>query len=166
MDTFITKWHISDYDGRRNYDHCSKELLFGKKVYACKRLSSWFRYGEYLIKHDIVNVLFDLNFSNKGFDVNFNYNVKDYYWDKEHTKPINLDCTDEIVEQYSKKFTDEQDMILQLYLMQREMEGYEFIYFIADVYHIKFNMVEFLRDKDAYLKKFKDFQKEMLAKNK
>lgn len=49
--------------------------------------------------------------------------------------------------------------------MQREIEGYEFIYFIADVYHIKFNMVEFLRNKDAYLKKYKDFyEKEIDSK--
>ena len=47
MENIILKWHISDYDGRRT----GKEVVFQNKTMTlCKRLTSWIRLDNYLVK--------------------------------------------------------------------------------------------------------------------
>lgn len=45
---FISKWHISDYSGRR----CGEMTLFqGEKLSLCEKLMEWIRWGKYLIRY-------------------------------------------------------------------------------------------------------------------
>jgi len=45
---FISKWHISDYAGRRS----GEVFLFqGKKLALCEKLREWVRWGEFLIRY-------------------------------------------------------------------------------------------------------------------
>jgi len=54
---FIHEWKIQDYAGRREPTMKSEGTINGEHVYACKNLTSWFRLGKYLIKHDHANYL-------------------------------------------------------------------------------------------------------------
>ena len=49
---FIHEWNKSVHDGRRILSSKSAEKIAGQHAYACQRLSSWFRLGKYIIKHD------------------------------------------------------------------------------------------------------------------
>lgn len=57
---FIHEWKIQDYAGRREPTMKSEGTINGEHVYACKNLTSWFRLGKYLIKHDHTNYLLGL----------------------------------------------------------------------------------------------------------
>jgi len=48
---YLSRWHISDYDGRRTGE---QYVLNGMKLYKCKRLSEWIRGDEYLLRFRIV----------------------------------------------------------------------------------------------------------------
>lgn len=47
-ETFITEWHISEYEGRRSGDVV---LFQGKKLSQCKKLRAWIRWDKYLIRY-------------------------------------------------------------------------------------------------------------------
>lgn len=52
MEIFIHKFDRKDREAMRDMATESKLTIRGLYLYACKRLSTWFRYGEYLIKWD------------------------------------------------------------------------------------------------------------------
>lgn len=52
MEIFIHKFDRKDREAMRDMATESKLTIRGLHLYACKRLSTWFRYGEYLIKWD------------------------------------------------------------------------------------------------------------------
>lgn len=151
---FIHEWHISDYDGRREPSMKSEGTINGEHVYACKKLTSWFRLGKYLIKHDIANYLLGLtsHMSRKEF----RHSVKVWDWDKETNTGKNINCVDEIVQLVNEHFSGN-DYVLTLMLLQEELKGYEKCYLISDCYGLDFNYVQFIKDRDAYQKRLEDF---------
>ena len=46
-EVYLTKWHISDYDGRRDGEEF---ILNGMKLYKCKRLSEWIRVDDWELR--------------------------------------------------------------------------------------------------------------------
>ena len=78
---FIHEWKIQDYAGRREPTMKSEGTINGEHVYACKNLTSWFRLGKYLIKHDHANYLLGLLDLMERHE--YQGNVKWLEWDKE-----------------------------------------------------------------------------------
>ena len=148
MDIFITEWHISDYDGRRCKSIKSQGTINGEHVYACERLSTWFRLGKYLIKHDIANYLLGITqYIN-------NPRLKDNVKYREHLPHINkfvdINCVDDIVRIVNEQFGKDFDYIKELLMLQEELKGYESCYYHCACYRFDFDYHEFLKDKDKY----------------
>lgn len=144
---FIAEWHISDYAGRRETSMCSEGTINGEHVYACKKLSSWFRLGKYLIKHDVANYLLGLtkHMSKKCFM----RNVRCLESDNETGKLERVNCVDEIVRLINERFVGD-EYVNTILKLQEELEGYERCYYFSEVLRIDFDYKEFLKDKDAY----------------
>lgn len=151
---FIHEWHISDYDGRREPSMMSEGTINGEHVYACKRLSTWFRLGKYLIKHDVANYLLGLTTNMSRTE--FRYNVKVWDWDRDTNTVKNINCVDEIVHLVNEHFSGN-DYVLTLMLLQEELKGYEKCYLISDCYGLNFDYALFIKDRDAYQKRLEDF---------
>lgn len=151
---FIHEWHISDYDGRREPSMMSEGTINGEHVYACKRLSTWFRLGDYLIKHDQANYLLGLT-RNMSRD-EFRHNVKVWDWNKETNTMKHTNCVDEIVNLVNQHFSGN-DYVNTLLMLQEELKGYEKCYYISDCYRLDFDYKLFIKDKDAYQKQLEDF---------
>jgi len=151
---FIHEWHISDYDGRKDSSMKSEGTINGEHVYACKRLSTWFRLGKYLIKHDVANYLLGLTrYMSRN---EFKHNVKVWDWDRETNTGKDINCVDEIVKLVNEHFSGN-DYVLTLLLLQEELEGYEKCYLISDCYGLDFDYELFIKDRDAYQKRLEDF---------
>lgn len=142
---FIEEWKKKDLDGRRNLKTRSKEKINGEYAYGCVGLTSWFRLGKYIIKHDQANFLLGL-IREIGTD-----NVRS--WEREEVedgyKWGYKYHIDDIVRAVNKHFSSN-DYILTLFLLQEELKGYEKCYFISACYRIDFDYVQFIKDKDAY----------------
>ena len=54
---FIHEWNKKDFDGRRDLKTKSAEKIGGEYAYGCQGLTTWFRLGKYIIKHDSANFL-------------------------------------------------------------------------------------------------------------
>ena len=57
---FIHEWNKKDFDGRRDLKTKSAEKIGGEYAYGCQGLTTWFRLGKYIIKHDSANFLLGL----------------------------------------------------------------------------------------------------------
>lgn len=144
---FIVEWHISDYAGRRETSMRSEDTINGEHVYACKKLTSWFRLGKYLIKHDVANYLLGLTkHMSKRY---FMHNVKDFELNNETGKLERVNCVDEIVSLVNERFGGN-EYVHTIMKLQEELDGYERCYYFSDVLGIDFDYKEFLKDKDAY----------------
>ena len=139
MEIFIEKWEKNDLDGRRDLKTKSKDTIGGEHAYACTRLSSWFRLGEYIIKYNIVMYLFDFYKYVKGDDINKHF-VK--YGDSN-----NIDMLVDIVNNHF-----DGDFVKTLLQLQSEMDdiGDECL-FISRCCHLDFDYKSFLEDKTKYL---------------
>lgn len=139
---FIETWRSGDFRGRHDLATKSKDKIAGQHAYACKGLSSWFRLGKYIIKHDIANYLLGITdkMSRKEHRTFVVYGV-----DKSN-------CIDEIVRLVNERFPDG-GYVEALLKLQTELEGYEDCYYICKSGRIPFDIEEFYADRDAYLGK-------------
>ena len=144
---FIDTWRPGDTDARRDLATKSKDKIAGEHAYACKGLSSWFRLGKYVIKHDIANYLLGITDKISG---------------KEHKTFVvwvdGSNCIDEIVRLVNERFPDG-GYVKALLKLQTELEGYEDCYFICRPGRIPFDIEEFYTDKEAYLSKCRNLLK-------
>lgn len=148
MIKFITEWKIQDYAGRKDLSMKSEGTINGKHVYACKHLTSWFRLGKYLIKHDQANYLLgliDLMHKHEHQD-----NVKWWEWDKETETGRYVNCVDEIVRLVNMFYSGD-EYVQTLLNLQSELVGYEKCYYLSACYRLRFDYRLFLKDKGAYL---------------
>ena len=151
---FIHEWKIQDYAGRREPTMKSEGTINGEHVYACKHLTSWFRLGKYLIKHDHANYLLgllDLMERHECQD-----SVKWWDWDKETNTGRNANCVDEIVK-YVNMFYSGDEYVKTLFDLQEKLVGYEKCLYISLCYRLRFDYRLFLKDRDAYQKRLEDF---------
>lgn len=148
---FIHEWNRKDNDGRRNLSTKSEGKIGGEHAYGCMNLTSWFRLGKYIIKHDQANFLLGL-IREIGSD-----NVRS--WERE-------ECEDgykygykyhvnDIVRVVNEHFGGN-DYVQTLLLLQEELKGYERCYFICACFRIDFDYIQFLKDKDAYQARLDD----------
>lgn len=151
METFITEWRISDYDGRRNKDIKSIGTINGEHIYACIRLSTWFRLGKYLIKHDFANYL--LGVTPYIRNPRLRNSVRYSHWDAATRTHVELNCVDDIVRIVNVKFGRDFDYIGELQMLQRELIGYEWCFYVSECYGWDFDYKEFLKNKDKYRRK-------------
>lgn len=151
---FIHEWKIQDYSGRREQSMKSERTINGEHVYACKHLTSWFRLGKYLIKHDTANYL--LGLTGLMSRQEFRDNVK--FWECDEKAGIYhyVCCVDEIVDVVNKKFPAG-DYVECLFVMQKALEGYEKCLYISWFYNLRFDYKSFLSDRDAYQKRLEDY---------
>lgn len=153
---FIEEWRKNDYDGRRDLSVKSSVKVGGEYLYGCKKLTTWFRLGKYIIKHDVANYLLDLTqYMSRN---EFKYSVKTYDWNNPSIK--NLNCIDELAKVINEHFSNDMDYINTLMLLQRELEGYENCFYISQCYRLPFDYQLFIKDKEAYLAKVHKFYKE------
>ena len=160
---FIHEWKIQDYSGRRDRSMKSEDTINGEHIYACLHLTSWFRLGKYLIKHDKANYLLGLT-KHMSRD-EFRDSVKFWDWNKETRTGKMVSCVDEIVRVVNDHFNDN-DYLLTLMLLQDELQGYEKCVHISAFYCLPFDYVSFIKDKDAYQKRLEDYVKEVREKEK
>ena len=151
---FIHEWNKKDFDGRRNLKTKSAEKIGGEYAYGCQGLTTWFRLGKYVIKHDHANFLLGL-MREIGSD-----NVRN--WEREETEDgYRYDWkwhVDDIVRAVNSHFSGN-DYVLTLLLLQEELKGYEQCFYICSCYHLDFDYVLFLKDKDAYKERLLEFTK-------
>ena len=144
---FIYTWQSGDTDARRDLATKSKDKIAGQHAYACKGLSSWFRLGKYVIKHDQANYLLGLTkeMSRKEFKDFVKFRGLSADGKEEY-------CIDEIVSRVNEMFPDGgyAEALLKL---QTELEGYEDCYYICKSGRIPFDIEAFYADRDAYLEK-------------
>ena len=151
---FIHEWKIQDYAGRREPTMKSEGTINGEHVYACKNLTSWFRLGKYLIKHDYANYLLGLLDLMKRHK--YQGNVKWWDWDKETNTGRNANCVDEIVK-YVNMFYSGDEYVKTLFDLQEKLVGYEKCLYISLCCRLRFDYRLFLKDRDAYQKRLEDF---------
>lgn len=149
---FIEEWRKKDLDGRRNLSTRSKEKINGEYAYGCVGLTSWFRLGKYIIKHDQANFLLGLireigTVNVKSWECEEVEDGYRYDW-KWHI--------DDIVRAVNNHFSGN-DYVQTLLLLQEELKGYEYCYFVSAFYRIDFNYVLFLKDKDAYKARLEEY---------
>ena len=154
---FIHTWQKSDRDGRRKLATKSKEKINGDYAYACDNLTSWFRLGKLIIKHDTANFLLGL-IDEIGTD-----NVRTWEHNDTTDRWEYVYHVDDIVRVINKYFSGN-DYVLLLQTLQEELKGYEICYYICSCYRIPFNYKEFLADKDAYKAKLEAFSKKVNEK--
>lgn len=151
---FIHEWKIQDYAGRREPTMKSERTINGEHVYACKELTTWFRLGKYLIKHDTANYLLGLtDFMIRQKHKN---NVKWLDWDKETNTGRYANCVDEIVKYVNMCYSGD-EYIRTLLDLQEKLVGYEKCMYISQCYRLHFDYRLFLKDRDAYQKNLEDF---------
>lgn len=152
-ETFITEWKISDYDGRRDNNIMSIGTINGEHVYACERLTTWFRLGKYIIKHDFANYLLGVTpyIPNERLRTNVRYR----HWDAATRTWWDMYCVDDIVSIVNKKFGKDFDYIGELLMLQRELVGYEWCFDVSRCYGWNFDYKEFLKGKDKYRRKLR-----------
>ena len=151
---FIHEWKIQDYAGRREKMMKSDKTINGEHVYACKHLTSWFRLGKYLIKHDTANYLLGLTELMSRHE--YQNNVKWWYWDKETNSGRYANCVDEIV-RYVNMFYSGDGYVRTLFDLQEKLVGYEKCLYISLCYRLRFDYRLFLKDRDAYQKRLEDY---------
>jgi len=152
-EVFIEEWRKNDYTGRRDLSIKSSVKVGGEYLYACKNLTSWFRLGKYIIKHDIANYLLGLTqYMSRN---EFKYSITTYDWDGSSNKKIN--CIDELAKVINEHFSGN-DYLITLMLLQRELEGYERCFYVSQVYNLPFDYELFIRDKDEYLARIDKFR--------
>lgn len=151
---FIQEWKIQDYAGRREPAMKSEGTINGEHVYACKNLTTWFRLGKYLIKHDIANYLLGLiGLMNRH---EYQDDVRWWDWDKETNTGRHANCVDEIVK-YVNMFYSGDEYVKTLFDLQEKLVGYEKCLYISQFYRLRFDYRLFLKDRDAYQKRLEDF---------
>lgn len=155
---FIHEWNIKDYDGCREKSMMSEGTINGEHVYACKRLTTWFRLGKYLIKHDVANYL--LGLTRYVSRREFQHNVKWMDWNEEKKTNEYVNCVDEIVRIANERFPNG-DYLLTVMLMQEQLVGYEKCLYISQCYRLGFDYESFIRDRDAYQKRLEDYVQRM-----
>ena len=149
---FIREWNKSDHDGRRILSSKSAEKILGQHAYACQNLTSWFRLGKYIIKHDQANFLLGL-IREIGTD-----NVKSWERDEQEDRWVYKYHVDDIVRVVNRHFSGN-DYVLTLLMLQEELKGYENCYYICACYHLDFDYVQFIKDKDVYQARLMAFAK-------
>ena len=154
MEIFIQEWNIKDYDGRREKSMMSDGTINGEHVYACQRLTTWFRLGKYLIKHDVANYLLGLTDLMSCHECQ--NNVKWWDWNKETNTGKNVNCVDEIVK-YVNMFYNSDEYVKTLLDLQDKLIGYEKCLYISLCYRLRFDYRLFLKDRDAYQKRLEDY---------
>ena len=148
MDIFITTWKISDYDGRRRKDIVSKGTINGEHIYACEKLTTWFRLGKYLIKHDFANYL--LGITNYIHDDRLKYNVTYRDYNPATNQLDEKNCVDDIVRLVNELYGKDFDYVAELQMLQMELEGYEYCVTASMCYRLPFDYKRFLKDKNLY----------------
>ena len=149
---FIHEWNKSDHDGRRILSSKSAEKIWGQHAYACQNLTSWFRLGKYIIKHDQANFLLGL-IREIGTD-----NVKSWERDEQEDRWMYKYHVDDIVRVVNRHFSGN-DYVLTLLMLQEELKGYENCYYICAFYRLDFDYVQFIKDKDVYQARLMAFAK-------
>lgn len=144
---FIHEWKIQDYAGRRDKSIVSEGTINGEHVYACKKLTTWFRLGKYLIKHDMANYL--LGLTKYMSREEFHHNVKAWDWHVVGNIGREMNCVDEIVKVVNKRFKAN-DYVEALLVLQEAIKGYEECVVLSRFYKQPFDYIRFLSDRDAY----------------
>jgi hypothetical protein len=143
---FIEEWKIQDHAGRRDKSIVSDGTINGEHVFACQSLTSWFRLGKYIIKHDTANYLLGLTRQMRNHECK--NNVK--WWDSKTLKDEN--CVDEIVKVVNKHFKKD-GYVEALLVLQEAIKGYEKCIVISKFHNLPFDYNSFLSDRDAYQKR-------------
>ena len=143
---FIQEWDRKDYDGRRDLGTKSKGKIDGEHAFACRNLTTWFRLGRWIIKHDTANFLLGLIPEMRGENTN---SVVYWRWDENSGKFERRNNIDGIVDVVNRHFSGK-DYILTLMLLQDELDGYEECLYICKGMRIRFDYVRFIKDKDGY----------------
>ena len=155
---FIEEWRRKDSDGRRNLSTKSAEKIGGEHAYACQNLTSWFRLGKYIIKHDQANFLLGL-IHEIGTD-----NVRNWERDEKEDRWMYKYHVDDIVRVVNEHFSGN-DYVQTLLRLQEELKGYEKCYFICAFYGLDFDYQAFLNDKDGYQERLEQFVKDHKSKD-
>lgn len=146
---FIHEWNKSDYDGRRILSSKSAEKIGGQHAYACQNLTSWFRLGKYIIKHDQANFLLGL-IREIGTD-----KVKSLERDEQEDRWTYKYHIDDIVRVVNRHFSGN-DYVLTLLMLQERVEGLRELLLHN---HLDFDFVQFVKDKDVYQARLMAFVK-------
>lgn len=151
---FIHEWNKSDHDGRRILSSKSAEKIGGQHAYACHNLTSWFRLGKYIIKHDQANFLLGL-IREIGTD-----KVKSLERDEQEDRWIYKYHVDDIVRVVNRHFSGN-DYVLTLLMLQERIEGLQELLPHLRFDRLYFDYVQFVKDKDAYQARLMAFVKKV-----
>lgn len=132
----------------------SEQTICGEHIYACKHLTSWFRFGKYLIKHDVANYL--LGLTELMSRQEFKDSVKVWELDDKAEIYHYVCCVDEIARAVKKEFPAG-DYVECLLVLQKALEGYEKCLYISQCYRLRFDYQQFLSDRNAYQKRLEDY---------
>ena len=145
---FIHKWNPSDTDGEIDKKIKSIGTINGHHVYACKNLTTWFRLGDYIIKHDFANYL--LGVTKRIANERLRQNVRYSHYVSSSNTFVELNCVNDIVRIVNDQFGENFDYVKMLQSLQDELKGYEGCFYLSQCYGLDFDMYEFLGNKDAY----------------
>lgn len=145
---FITEWQISDYAGRKRKDIVSNGTINGEHIYACEQLTTWFRLGKYLIKHDFANYLLGITKYIPNERLRTNVQYREYY--PATNQMIEINCVDDIVRIIHEKFGEDFDYVAELQMLQKELVGYEWCFNVSMCYDWDFDYKRFLKSKTLY----------------
>lgn len=154
---FIEKIRKGDTEAYKDTKTVSSKTIGKQRLYACRKLTSWFRLGDHIIKHDIANYLLGIT---EGLDYKHSHCVKWSEYDKETGKFVNHNSLDTIAERVSALGLNTRKYVELLEQIQKELEGYEECYYRLSCFNLHFDYKEFLNDKDAYLEKCREMWRE------
>ena len=149
--SFIVEYKngISKNCMKRNLKKCSTVLFGNEKLYQCRDLSTWFRLGNYAIKHDYANWLLDIT---RGASWNDNERDSILWWNADKQEYEN--CLDHLARCLDLAFNGHSHLYIKLLLeMQEELKGYENVFYRSKMIDRRFDYEEFMKDKDAYAEK-------------
>lgn len=147
---FIERIEKGDTKAYRDTKKKSSVTVDGKNLYCCKKLTSWFRIGEWVVKHDLVSYILSLTGNFNGWEKS---SVK--HTDFKDGRMVDENCLDRIAEGINSTGLGYEGYVETLIKIQEELKGYEDCFYLRNWYKKEFDYKEFLKDKDAYLEKSK-----------
>jgi len=154
---FIDKIRKGDTEAYKDTKTVSSKTIGKQKIYACRRLTSWFRLGDYIIKHDIANYLLGIT---DDLDYHHRKCVTWSEYDSVSGKFVSHNSLDTIAERVSSLGLNSRKYVELLEQIQKELEGYEECYYRLSCFNIHFDYKEFLNDKQKYVEKSREIWRE------
>lgn len=152
---FIERIRKGDTEAYRDTKKKSSVTVDGKNLNCCRKLTSWFRIGEWVVKHDWANYVLGITKNLNGWEKSF---VK--RTDFKDGKMVEENCLDKIADGINSTGLGYKGYFETLVKIQEELKGYEDCFYLRNWYGKEFDYKEFLKDKDAYIEKVRKEAKE------